>query len=303
MLSALILLVHLAAAEPPVFLDVDKLPPAPSDPIAARGAWLYRVAACIGCHSPPYADGQHLAGGRHLPTMFGTFYAPNISKHPTDGIGAWTEADFERAMRLGRAPDGHAYWPTFPYTAYTDLSDEDVHALWVYLQSQPAVAGQAPPHEVAPRYRSPGLLGLWRLIAFHPRRTRLSPANDPEVARGEYLVRAVSYCDQCHSPRNRSGLLLRRHDLAGGANPGKSEIHPNLTPDPTVGIGAWSADDLVRFLQTGEKPDGTRTVEGWIMDEKIQHSFAYYSEPDLRAIAAFLQSLPPDDFDPALRRW
>jgi mono/diheme cytochrome c family protein len=61
------------------------VPEVPADASAdvVRGAWLYRVAACVGCHSPPFADAQHLGGGRDLPTQFGTFYAPNISPDPT----------------------------------------------------------------------------------------------------------------------------------------------------------------------------------------------------------------------------
>ncbi|MEZ4320015.1 MAG: cytochrome c [Myxococcota bacterium] len=287
---------------------VERLPDGPAvvpalqdgaDEVLERGARLYRTASCVGCHSPPFDDATHLGGGRDLPTIFGVFYAPNISPDPEHGIGGWTEADFTRAMREGRAPDGHRYWPTFPYMTYTAMSDADVHALWVYLQSQPAVPTPSRPHEVKAPYGMPGMLGLWRTVAFRKGPLDGDPAADESWNRGQYLVRAVSYCDQCHTPRSALGLVKKRHFMAGGANPAKADVHPNLTSDPEVGIGTWSEDDLVHYLQTGQKPDGTVTDAKDIMAEKIHDSFSHHTPDDLRAIAEYVHSLPPDDFDPA----
>ncbi|MFK7927018.1 MAG: c-type cytochrome, partial [Myxococcota bacterium] len=276
------------------------VPAVPSDATAdyARGAQLYRVGSCVGCHSPPFSDGQHLGGQRDLPVMFGTFYAPNISPDTEHGIGSWTEADFTRAMRTGRAPDGHRYWPTFPYMTYTKMSDGDLHALWVYISAQPSVSTPRTPHEVNAPYRWPGMLGLWRRMAF-----RKGPlADDPDLSkqenRGRYLVQAVSYCDQCHTPRSSLGLVKKRRYMAGGANPGKADVHPNLTPDPNVGIGAWTAPQIAHYLATTEKPDGTRTEATDIMAEKIHDSFSHYGEEDRMAIAAYLRSLPENSFNP-----
>ena len=78
---------------------------------------LYRVPGCVGCHSPPFSEAKHLGGNRDLPTIFGLFYAPNISLDLEDGIGSWTEEDFFRAIRKGASPKNKAYWPTFPYMA------------------------------------------------------------------------------------------------------------------------------------------------------------------------------------------
>ena len=176
--------------------------------------------------------------------------------------------------------------------AYTRMTDEDVHALWVYLRAMPAVAGQTPPHEIARAYRSPGLLGLWRMIAFRRGPWEDDPT-DP-IAHGRYLARAVAYCDQCHTPRTSTGLLRERRLMAGGSNPAKQQLHPNLTPDPEFGIGAWTADDIAGFLQTGARPDGTLTDPHQMMLEKIRDSAAYLSDADRHAIAAWLRSLPPD---------
>lgn len=278
-------------------------PPPDGDPVAAQGALLYRVAGCVGCHSPPIDGAVHLGGGRDNPTMFGTFYAPNISPDPTFGIGGWTEEDFFRAMREGRAPDGRAYWPTFPTMAYTRLHDADIHALWVYLRGQAPVQTEVPEHEVKARYSVPGLLGFWRMVEFDSGEYEPDPARSETWNRGAYLVKAVAYCDQCHTPRGRTGFLQQRHYMAGGANPGKSELHPNLTPHPTAGIGRWSEADIVRFLSTGEKPGGGMADPTQVMVEKIRDSYAYFSDEDKQAIAVFLKALPPDDFDPYSHRW
>ncbi|MCB9763779.1 MAG: c-type cytochrome [Alphaproteobacteria bacterium] len=259
----------------------------------ARGEALYHTAGCVGCHSPPGSDRPPLSGGRDNPTVFGTFYAPNISPHPTDGIGGWTEADFFRAMREGRSPEGDAYWPTFAYMAFTKMSDEDLSALWAYLSSQPPVEGTVPAN--TPKYGK-GALGLWRLFEFDAGPLAPDPDQTEQWNRGRYLVQAVGYCDQCHTPRRRTGFLMKRKYMGGGANPGKDELHPNLTPAALVG---WTEDDLVRFLGTGEKPDGSRARPDWVMHEKIEDSYSWWSEADRRAIAVYILSLEPVDFDPA----
>lgn len=270
---------------------------APDDAeVYQQGELLYHAAGCVGCHSVP---GQpHLGGGRDNPTVFGTFYAPNISPDVEQGIGAWTEGDFFTAMREGRAPDGRLYWPTFPTMAYTQMSDADLHALWVYLSAQPAVQHVERAHEPKPIYALPGTLTLWRVMEFRPGPLTPDPTLSPQAQRGEYLVRAVTYCDQCHTPRSKIGRLKRGRLLAGGANLGKGEVHPNLTPHVEQGIGAWTEDDMVRFLTTGEKPDGTFAREDWVMHEKVRDSYSRLSDADKRAIYAYLRTVPPDDLDP-----
>ena len=71
--------------------------------------------------------------------------------------------------------------------------------------------------------------------------------------------------------------------------PGLGVFHgPNLTPDSETGLGRWSADDIVRAIQTGTRPDGRvlAPIMPW-------HAFAELTKQDAQAIAAFLKSLPP----------
>ena len=270
-----------------------------ASPEVKQGAILYRVSGCVGCHSPPFPEAEHLGGDRDLPTIFGRFYAPNISPDKQYGIGSWTEKDFFRAMRLGISPKGKRYWPTFPYMAYTKMSDEDIRALWAYLKSQNPSKNVPRTHEINANYKLPGLLRIWRGMEFRAGQFRPDPNRTDQENRGAYLVQAVAYCDQCHTPRDRLGKLEKKYYMAGGSNPGKEEVHPNLTPHMTNGLGRWSSLDMVRFLETGNKPDGTKADHNQLMEEKIEDSYRFFSRTDKEAIAAYLKSLPPVDFDPS----
>ena len=73
---------------------------------AKRGEYLAKAGGCLGCHTATGKGAVPYAGGRALETPYGTFYGPNITPHPQAGIGRWSEADFIRAVREGRRPDG-----------------------------------------------------------------------------------------------------------------------------------------------------------------------------------------------------
>jgi mono/diheme cytochrome c family protein len=126
------------------------------------------------------------------------------------------------------------------------------------------------------------LVGNWRAEA----------AGREQVQRGKYLV-TLGLCTDCHTP----GYFFGKPDLArflGGSEvgfhiPDLGVFHgPNLTPDKDTGIGHWSADDIVRAIQTGTRPDGRilAPIMPW-------HAFAELTKQDAQAIAAFLKSLPP----------
>ncbi len=56
-------------------------------------------------------------------------YTPNITPDPETGIGQWTDADFLRAMHEGIGKGGVRLYPSFPYSAYTKLTEPDVLAI------------------------------------------------------------------------------------------------------------------------------------------------------------------------------
>lgn len=276
------------AAEEPVAL------PAPAADAAAevvRGAYLVRAGGCVACHTDPKRKDLPLAGGRALDTPFGTFYTPNITPDPEYGIGAWSEADFLRALHEGRAPDGRPYYPAFPYTSYSGLSDRDARDIRAYLLTLPPVPRPDRAHDLAFPFGFRPLLALWRWLYFAP--GRFQPASDraPDWNRGAYLVRHLGHCGECHSPRNALGAVDPERALSGTlAGPDGKKV-PNITPHEADGIGRWSALDVTYFLKTGFLPDGD--FAGGAMTEVISESTAHLTDADRAAIAAYLLSLPP----------
>src|SRR5690348_9402227 len=87
-------------------------PPTPESfapDLVKRGATLAAIGNCDVCHTAP--GGREFAGGRGLPTPFGTIYATNITPDPETGIGKWSAAAFQRAMRRGIRRDGAHLYP------------------------------------------------------------------------------------------------------------------------------------------------------------------------------------------------
>src|SRR5437762_8805381 len=135
---------------------------------AKRGEYLSKAGGCIGCHTEARKDAQPYAGGRALKTPFGTFYGPNITPHPQAGIGSWSEADFIRALREGRRPDGAHYFPAFPYSSFTRIGDADLRDLWAYLRSLKPSAQPSKEHELGFLYRWRFLVTFWKWLFFEP---------------------------------------------------------------------------------------------------------------------------------------
>src|SRR5438270_103119 len=114
-----------------------------------NGKTMFFAGGCASCHATPGQDDKsRLGGGLGLKSPFGTFYAPNISPHPDDGIGQWSEADFVTAMREGSSPEGQHYYPIFPYTSYRRMRLADIRDLFAYLKTLPAVEGRAKDHDL-----------------------------------------------------------------------------------------------------------------------------------------------------------
>src|SRR5215475_4073275 len=117
-------------------------------PDPANGATIFNAGGCSSCHAVPnQPDRTRLGGGLAIPSPFGTFYAPNISPDPNDGIGRWSEDDFVNAVMRGVSPAGTHYFPAFPYTSYAHAKSDDVRDLFAYLKTLPAVAGAVRDHE------------------------------------------------------------------------------------------------------------------------------------------------------------
>jgi mono/diheme cytochrome c family protein len=256
---------------------------------AERGEYIFHAAGCAACHTAK--GGPPLAGGVALNTPFGRFYTPNITPDPHAGIGDWSLANFERALWEGRAPDGKPYYPSFPYTSYTGMEAADVADLWAYLKTVEPSAEPSRPHELSFPFSLRAALHGWQFLFFEPGRFQADPNRDETWNRGAYLVHSVSHCGECHTPRNLFGALDRDRWLAGNPDGPEGKRVPNITPDEKGGIGKWSATDITFYLEIGFEPKGD--VAGGAMKQVIDETTSHLTPEDRKAIAAYLQSLPP----------
>jgi mono/diheme cytochrome c family protein len=136
---------------------------------AERGKLVFYAGGCASCHmTPGQEDRLKLGGGLELGSPFGSFYAPNISSHPRDGIGAWKAADLANAMLAGVSPKGEHYYPSFPYTSYHLTKFEDVRDLMAHLRTLAPVEGRARDHDLPFPFNIRRTLGLWKLLFFSP---------------------------------------------------------------------------------------------------------------------------------------
>lgn len=228
-----------------------------------NGAVLAGLAGCHACHT---SDGADFAGGHPVETPFGTFYGSNLT--PT-GLAGWTFEDFERAMRTGRSPEGHAYWPAFPYEDFQLMTESDLRDLWAFLQTVEPDPTPSLPHDGPAGWKR----WAWRTLYFE-RRTF-------EGDRGQYLVDAVGHCGACHTPRSKRGVQDRKRYLEGGTPP-----FSKAPPIDREALASWDETDLVTFLEMGMLPDGDFTGRG--MFRVVEEGTSKLSDEDRRAIASWL---------------
>jgi mono/diheme cytochrome c family protein len=269
------------------------LEPVPAgQPDLANGQTLFYAGGCASCHATPGQDDRtRLGGGLALTSNFGTFYPPNISPHPRDGIGAWTPEQFLRAMRGGVSPDGRHYYPSFPYTAYQRMNAADLRDLFAFIRTLPAVEGQARAHDLPFPFTVRRGLGLWKLAFLDGEAFAPDPSKSPSLNRGAYLVEGPGHCAECHSPRNALGAIEAERRYAGGPNPdGKGSV-PNITPHPS-GLGDWTRGDVAEVLGSGMTPEGD--FVGGNMAGVVRNT-SQLSAADREAIAEYVLSLPPKE--------
>lgn len=255
-------------------------------PDLANGRTMFLIGGCASCHATPHQDDPtRLGGGLALATPFGRFYVPNISPHPADGIGRWTEAQFVTAMVKGVSPSGAHLYPALPYPSYQRMRIADLRDLFAYLETLPPVAGRVPAHELRFPFNIRRLLGLWKLLFLDGRPFAPDPARSAEWNRGAYLVNGPGHCAECHSPRNFLGAIVESRRFAGGPSPVGQGGVPSIRQDK---LGNWTVDDFAALLASGATPDAD-TVGG-AMAEVVRNT-AQLSAADRRAMAVYLKSL------------
>ncbi len=262
-------------------------------PNLANGLTTFNAAGCSSCHAVPgQPDRFRLGGGLAIPSSFGTFYAPNISPDPVDGIGQWSEAEFVRAVTRGISPASYHYFPAFPYTSYAHAKVEDISDLFAYLKTLTPVSGKVRDHDVPFPFNIRRNIGIWKLLFMDDKPFVPDAAHSSQWNRGAYLVNGLGHCAECHSPRNFLGGIIAAQRFAGGPNPEGEGWVPNITQK---GIGDWSEKDIAYFLETGATPDND--TAGGSMARVIKNT-SQLSGEDRAAIAEYLKSLPPVEGPP-----
>ena len=261
----------------------------PSATDIARGKYVFGATGGCGCHTVPKQPAN--AGGRRYDGPFGTVYSTNITPDRETGIGSWTDEQIITAIRLGRRPNGERLIPVHPYTTFNGMIADDLQALVAFLRTVPAVKQANQPKKISVPMFESVFLPAW-LAAFAPKETPPTSAPTSGTARGEYLVRAVGHCGECHTPRTMTMATDNSRFLAGNPKgPEDSEV-PNITPDKTTGL-RWTEEEIADYLATGNKPDGD--VAGGLMGEVIDGTLAGYKDltkADRLAIARYLKTIP-----------
>lgn len=119
--------------------------------LAEHGRYVLMTGDCTGCHVTPGPQGpmpdMYLAGGRRFVTnTHGTVVSRNLTPDKETGLGARPDEDVKRVLRSGIYPDGRSIPHTaMPWSQFTNWTDEDLHAVVVYLRHIKPIRHEIPP--------------------------------------------------------------------------------------------------------------------------------------------------------------
>jgi mono/diheme cytochrome c family protein len=124
---------------------------------------------------------------------------------------------------------------------------------------------------------------------IYPITADMSPAG---IARGEYLVRNVMACGDCHAPMqggnlDPDGLLIGCYEEFNDGPFSGIFATPNMTPDLQTGLGSWTDAEIARAIREGIDKDGVELV---VMPSNQYNTL---SDADVAAIVGYLRSLEP----------
>jgi len=135
-----------AKAPPPV----DGISDPATRAIAEHGRETVRRTGCIGCHAAAGPQGpdltKYLAGGSaKFMGERGIYVSRNLTPDPETGLARRTDAEVKRVIRSGTFPDAHVVpYTTMLWANFSHFTDEDLHAVVVYLRNLPGVRHKIP---------------------------------------------------------------------------------------------------------------------------------------------------------------
>jgi mono/diheme cytochrome c family protein len=219
---------------------------------------------------------------------------PNITPDPDTGIGNMSDDEFVASLRDGIGRDGRHLYPAMPFPYYTRLSREDILSIRAFLNTlkpvhHAVVADQLPfPFDIR------AVMLVWDKLNFKKGPFQPDPSKPADWNRGAFLVEGPGHCGACHTPKTSLGGDKNDQYLQGGVLGGW--LSPNLTSNRRIGLGSWSDDDIVSYLQTGHNRQTGATGP---MAEVIADSTSRMTDGDVRAIAVYLRSLPAAPAEPS----
>jgi mono/diheme cytochrome c family protein len=260
----------------------------------ARGRYLVEtVGGCFDCHTiHEYVNGQWVpkkgmkGAGQAFPAGFlplppgADVVAPNITPDRQTGIGSWTDAEIERAIRHGVAKGGRPLFDLMPYWQFRVLTNEDVKSIIVYLRSL------RPVHNALPVTKMPFPV---RVNMNDPLVPPLAKNASPLVRRGWYLVR-VAGCADCHTPIVKNGSRPPSLLFAGGMRfhgPFGTVFSTNITFDSS-GIAFMNEPMFSRTIRTGR----VNATGQQLKPPMPFRDFHNLKPADIRAIYAYLRTVP-----------
>jgi len=248
--------------------------------LVARGANLARLGNCVSCHQS--AGGRPYAGGYPVKTPFGTVYGSNITPDPATGIGKWSPAAFNRAIREGVGRDGSHLYPAFPYTHYATVTDSDLGALYAFLMTRPAVHAVPPANTMIPPLGFRPLLAGWKLLFFRPQPIASDPRQSAAWNRGRYIAETLAHCTACHSPRGLLQQEKRGAEAYDGGWSGGWYAPPINARSPAV--RAWTVDRLDAYFRTGLSTAHAAAAGPM---GPVKYNLARAAPADVRALATY----------------
>ena len=257
----------------------------PASQTMAQGEYLVRIGGCVSCHTSN--GGEPLAGGRRIDTPFGPVFTSNLTPSPTHGIGAWTFADFETALRWGRSRDGRLLLPAFPYNHTSVFTPQDMHAMFTWLKSVKPVDVASPTHQLSWPLGTQPVIAVWRSLYFSPTTFKPDEQQSEVWNRGAYLVQSAGHCAACHGQRNALGSFPAVDDLSGGFLSSQMWFAPSLVDPTQTTLARSTTQDIAQLLRAGQNTSAS--VSG-PMAEFVQHVGQHLSVADGLAIATYLKS-------------
>ena len=253
-----------------------------------HGQYLATAGDCIACHTA--TGGKPFAGGLVVPTPVGDIISTNITPSKTNGIGNYTLEQFTAALRQGVRADGQHLYPAMPYTSYAKITDDDIRAMYAYFMHGVTPVDASPAPTSLPFPFSIRLsMAAWNLLFLDDKPFKPQADKGELWNRGAYLAEGLTHCSTCHTPRN----MLMAEDFSrtlGGGDVGTWHA-PNITSDKNSGIGGWTEQEVIDYLQSGHA--GSKGQAAGPMAEAIDHSLRHLNNADLRAIAIYLKTVPP----------